>query len=258
MSFGLKNLRLTIAFLAAMPGWMQLSRAQDQVPSDWSGRYTMARGADLRGFQPVNQRLDDVVMKALQPWARLKIAETNGVADDTGAVCNLAGLFRHLSVLGNFYWIPGDGKIIMAASMEVEIAGVRRIYLNRGHPPNLPHTWLGDSVGHWEGDTLVVDTTGFNDKSWLMSGMEPHTEELHVVERFRQVAPGLLEIQTTVDDRKALTTPYTYTRYEKKVNSEAPEQICNGDPGEQAEWVGFQKSAIKHPPTLAAAAENEK
>ena len=214
---------------------------------DWAGYYAIAQAKSLQGFTPVNQQLDPVVMAHLQSWALEKIKETNGVADDMGAICNLAGIFRHPSTIGAFYWLPVPGKIVMAFTRELETAGIRRIYLADQHPKNLPATYLGHSIGKWDGDTLVVDTIGFNDKTWLYSGLEPHTEELHVVERMRLVDNGtLLEISTTVEDRKALTSPYTYSRYYRKTNEEHHEEICNGDPGEQELWLGFNKSALKH------------
>jgi hypothetical protein len=221
---------------------------------DWGGYYAIAPAKSLKGFTPVNQQLDPLIMAHLQPWALEKIKETNGVADDMGAICNLAGIFRHPSTIGAFYWLPVPGKIIMAFTRELETAGVRRIYLTDQHPKNLPATYLGHSIGHWEapadkdsGDTLVVDTIGFNDKTWLYSGLEPHSEELHVVERIRLVDNGtLLEVASTVEDRKALTSPYMYSRYYRKTAEEFHEEICNGDAGEQELWLGFNKSALKH------------
>lgn len=215
--------------------------------SEWAGYYQMAHGSELSGFSPVNQQLDPVIMAHLRPWALQKIKETNGVADDMGAVCNLAGIFRHPSTIGAFYWLPVPGKIVVAFSRELETAGVRRIYITDKHPPNLSATYLGHSIGRWEKDALVVDSIGFNDKTWLMSGMEPHTEALHVIEHIRSVANGsLLEFETTVEDREALTTPYSFTRYYKKTDAERVEDVCNADPGEQSMWVGFRRSALKN------------
>jgi hypothetical protein len=126
---------------------------------------------------------------------------------------------------------------------ELNTAGVRRIYLNRQHPRNLLPTWNGDSIGHWDGDTLVVDTIGFNDKSWLMSGMEPHTEEAHLIERYRRVSNGsMIEVQAVVEDRHALTSAYTYTRYYKKIDGEMPENVCNDD---LKIWKDWRNAALK-------------
>ena len=132
------------------------------------------------------------------------------------------------------------------------MVGVRRIYMTDRHPKRLPATWAGHSIGRWEGDTLVVDTIGFNDKSWLMSSMMPHTQELHLVERIRAVGDGsLLEFHSTVEDVKALTSPYSYTRYYKKTGGEYVESLCNSEPGDMRMWDGFRKHALANPPLPA-------
>src|SRR5437870_13038774 len=71
--------------------------------------------------------------------------------------------------------------------------------------------FMGYSVGHWEGDTLVVETTGYNDKTWLDFSGHPHTDALRMTERFRRIDIGHLEIQFTFDDPKAYTKPWTVT-----------------------------------------------
>ena len=71
---------------------------------------------------------------------------------------------------------------------------------------------MGYSKGRWEGDTLVVDTTGFNDQSWLDRAGHPHTEALHVIERYRRRDFGHDDIEVTIDDPKAYTKPITYTQ----------------------------------------------
>jgi len=76
----------------------------------------------------------------------------------------------------------------------------------RPHPPDPDPTWMGDSVGHWEGDTLVVDAVGFNDKTEVSGYM--HTESLHVVERYRRVETGL-QYDVTVDDPNVFASPWT-------------------------------------------------
>jgi len=69
-------------------------------------------------------------------------------------------------------------------------------------------TWMGDSVARWEGDTLVVDAIGFNDKTWLSGVGSIHTEALHVVERYTPNADGTLQYEATVSDPQALTKPW--------------------------------------------------
>ncbi len=209
----------------------------DSAFKDWTGFYTLARAKDLAGtgFKAIapDYDLDKLIVAHLQPWAKAKMQATDGEADDTGAVCKADGVFRFPPFAGRFLWLPAPGKIVVVYG-EINTAGVRRIYLDREHPKNLLPTWNGDSIGHWEGDTLVVDSAGFNSKSWLMSAMEPHTEEAHLIERMRRVSSGdkvFIEVVSVVEDRQALTSAYTFTRYYRKVDSEMPENICNEEAG---------------------------
>jgi len=105
----------------------------------------------------------------------------------------------------------------------------RQIYLDgRGHPKDLNPSWLGHSIGHWEGDTLVVDTVGFNAKGWVGFGGNPATEMLHITERYSRPDLGHLATEITVDDPGAYVKPWTM----KKVSAltqdyELMEFICN-------------------------------
>jgi len=100
-------------------------------------------------------------------------------------------------------------------------------------------TWNGDSIGHWEGSTLVVDTIGFNDKSWLSADMAPHTEETHLTERMRQIEHNgntYIEVVGKVEDRHALASAYMYSRYFKKQVREMPIAICADDIKMWKDW----------------------
>lgn len=88
----------------------------------------------------------------------------------------------------------------------------RQIYLDgRGHPKEFNPSWMGHSIGHWEGDTLVVDTVGFNDLGWVSAGpaLFPQTEKLHITERFRRLDLGHLEVERTHDDPGTFQQPFT-------------------------------------------------
>jgi hypothetical protein len=86
----------------------------------------------------------------------------------------------------------------------------RQIFLDgRSHPREFNPSWVGHSIGHWEGDVLVVDTSGFNDKSWMGPPFLPHTEQLRETERFHRLDAGHLEIHMTYDDPGALMKPWT-------------------------------------------------
>jgi hypothetical protein len=223
-----------------------LTAIANAEPPDWTGFYMLARGQDLAGLHVVNPDLSKTVVDHLQPWAKLKMESTNGAADDTGAVCLATGILRAPGTpfSSAFSVLPSRDKIIMPY-WEISTSRVRRIYLNRQHPKNLAPSWNGDSIGHWEGDTLVVDTIGFNDKSWLSGNMTPHTEETHLIERMRQIEQNgnkYIEVVGTVEDRKALTSAYTYTRYYKKQPIEMDVHTCAED---LTLWKEWRKNALK-------------
>ena len=94
----------------------------------------------------------------------------------------------------------------------------RHIWLNVPHSKNPKPSWYGESVGHYEGDTLVIDTIGFNDKTFVDSYRTPHTDKLHVVERFRLIDNGnTLEVAFAVDDPGAFYKPWSGTRNRHRV-----------------------------------------
>jgi hypothetical protein len=105
---------------------------------------------------------------------------------------------------------------------------VRRIYLNRQHPKNVPLTYLGDSVGHWEGDTLVVDTIGLNDKTFIDDEGSSHSTQEHVIERYQKTEGGAkLELTMTVEDPVTLEHSYSYKRvYHWRPDIRPQEYVC--------------------------------
>jgi hypothetical protein len=104
----------------------------------------------------------------------------------------------------------------------------RQIFLDgRSHPKDPNPAWWGHSVGHWEGDTLVVDSIGFNDKTWLDLNGHPHTEAMHLVERYRRPDLGHLELELTVEDAGALKTPWIIKRtYNLDPKDDIMEAVC--------------------------------
>jgi hypothetical protein len=107
-------------------------------------------------------------------------------------------------------------------------------------PKDPQPAWLGYSVGKWEGDTLVVDTIGFKNQGWLDGNKgNPHTDAMHVTERFRRVNFGHLEIQEIIDDPKAYTKPFTVKHtLHLLADSEILENICNENEKDAAHLVG--------------------
>lgn len=106
---------------------------------------------------------------------------------------------------------------------------VRKIHLNRSHSDNVPMSWYGESVGHYEGDTLVVDTIGLNDRTTTDWYHTPHTEHLHVVERYRIVDGGnRLEVHFTVADPGTFTVPWSAVVHYRNLgeNAQFNEVVC--------------------------------
>ena len=107
----------------------------------------------------------------------------------------------------------------------------RTIFMDNRELPKDPNpTWLGYSVGHWEGDTLVVNSVGFNDKGWLDVGGNPQTESLRLTERFRRPDFGHLQLEVTFDDPKTFTKPFTL-RMDKtyRADTEILEDVCENE-----------------------------
>ena len=105
----------------------------------------------------------------------------------------------------------------------------RQIFTDGRELPKVPNpSWLGYSVGKWQGDALVVDSTGFNDKTWLDQLGYPHSEALHVTERFHRKDVGHMELQITIDDPNMYTKPWTITEDPHLLpDTELLEFICN-------------------------------
>ena len=113
------------------------------------------------------------------------------------------------------------------------------------HPDDLVPTWMGDSVGRWEGDTFVVDTIGFNDKSWIAGASSIHSEAMHVVEKYTLNTDGSLSFESMVEDKEALEKPYyTGAIFRRPIDVRVEEYECienNPDPGHMNKAAGRAK-----------------
>lgn len=103
---------------------------------------------------------------------------------------------------------------------------VRRVYMNQGHPENLERSWYGHSVGHYEGDTLVIDTIAQVDFTEVDRFGTLHTDKLHVVERYRLIDDEFMEVIFTVEDQGAYTMPWRGVASYRRTNLTFPEFIC--------------------------------
>jgi len=96
----------------------------------------------------------------------------------------------------------------------------------RSHPKDLDPTWFGDSVGHWEGDTLVVDTVGVDDRTWLDTAGHEHSDQLHLVERFQKMDTNNIKWTVTFEDPKFFTGPWSVTLPIARQNTEIMSYSC--------------------------------
>jgi hypothetical protein len=177
----------------------------------------------------------------LKPWAAelLKQRKEQNSKDNPDAHCLPMGLMQ-------FHIHPQPRRMIQTPDEIVIIyegnAGIREIFTDgRALPKNgdVQPWWYGYSVGHWEGDTLVVETTGFRDDGWLDIWGSPLTDQAKLTERFQRLSYGALRIDVTIDDPKAYTAPFTVRLNQKIVpNGELIEFICAENERSTAHMVG--------------------
>jgi hypothetical protein len=171
----------------------------------------------------------------LQPWAE-KLAAERLSKDDPEANCLPTGVPR----MAPYPWRIVQTPTHLFFLFEGNIHTFRQIFTDgRKHPADLDSTWYGDSIGSWEGETMVVDSIGFNDKFWFDFAGHPHTEQLHVLERYRRPDLGHLEFETTITDPGAYTRPFTmYGHSVLQANADLFEYICNENNQDVSHIVG--------------------
>jgi hypothetical protein len=145
-------------------------------------------------------------LPAAQAIAKQRV--NNNRKDSPQARCLPSAIIR----LGPVYaTVQSPGMMVVIS--DDDSPGFHQIYLDgRAHPKDPMPAWYGHNVGHWDGDTLVVDRIGFNDASWLDQETHPHSEKLHVIERYRRPDVGHLETEVTVEDPGVLVRPWTMKR----------------------------------------------
>jgi len=146
---------------------------------------------------------------SFQPWAEALYkhrVETNG-KDDPQAYCVLSGVPREHVEPYPFKILNTDGMVVI---LYEALHSYRQIFMDGRPLPKDPNpTWMGYSTGHWEGDTLVVESAGFVDNNWLDNSGHPGTEAMHLTERFRRRDFGHIDLQLTINDPKAYTKPWS-------------------------------------------------
>jgi hypothetical protein len=119
---------------------------------------------------------------------------------------------------------------------------VRQIYIDgRDHRTDLAPSWMGDSIGHWEGKTLVVETNNFNDRTWIDRIAVPHSESMRLVERLYLNDEGQLQVDMRVEDAVALAKPWEFSRYYRKTDWTIEELMCE----DNATYEPFENALLE-------------
>ncbi len=174
-----------------------------------------------------------------QPWAAELVKQRMAVngKDDPVSHCQPAGALRLLTYPPYRKIVQTPGLVVILSERDVTF---RQIFTDgRALPKDPQPSFTGYSSGHWEGDTLVVQTNGFRDGMWLDRSGSPLTDAATMTERFRRVNYGNLDIEITVDDPKAYTAPWTVTLHQFIVlNTELLEYFCQENEKDQTHLVG--------------------
>ena len=236
---------------AFMDGGWQAMGADFQQPASGPGPVKDVpgheHGGNNTGVQPTF-RDADISNPILQPWVRDALKKVNekiaagGGGFSPQVSCKPLGVpafLLHPAQPLYFVQTPKEVVVIWPPNHEV-----RHIYLTDRHSPKLKASWMGESIGHYEGnDTLVVDTIGLNEKTYVDNFRTPHTEKLHVVERFR-INPDAkgLTVDVTVEDPGAFTMPWhAIQKYRRVQAGPMSESSCAENP---TNFLGYDMDPI--------------
>jgi hypothetical protein len=160
------------------------------------------------------------------PWGADNFKNYDVSQFDYTGHCLPFGLMRSMNVGGYPIQIVQYGKYL--ALLFEQSNWFHVVALGRDHPKNLEPTWFGDSIGKWDGDTLVIDTIGFNGKTRLDTRGHPHSDQMHLIERLRLTDPDHMSYEVTVDDPKTYAKPWKNARtfWRLKPGEELIEYSC--------------------------------
>jgi hypothetical protein len=260
-SFALREKLLAGGLLAGLVGVAAITPAlaQQQEPPDFSWNQTIGWigvGGGGPGFTavpgrlaPLTQdpahpfvpngvgkqptyRIADLTNPNLKPWVKERMKKDNDevlagkIAFTARSSCQPAGVpgFMAYGGANPFYFVQTPKEVLLIFSGDAQ---VRHVYMDVSHSANPKPSWYGESVGHYEGDTLVIDTIGLNDKTMVDPYRTPHTEKLHVMERWRMVDGGkAMEMTFTVEDPDTFYEPWSGKRMYRRAEQELIEEVC--------------------------------
>ncbi len=212
-------------WIAVGTEWTALPDSPPPVTQDPAYRYV----PNNRGEQPTF-RIADLSNSNLTQFAKDSLKQTNDAVRagkpmwSRSARCWATGPAFILTPAQPMFFVQTPQQVVMLAQHDND---VRRVYLNQPHSANPKPTWYGESVGHYDGDTLVIDTIGFNDKTFVDNFRTPHSEKLHMVERLRLVEGGkFLEADVVIDDPAVFLKPLHVTKRSRRVEATIAEWRC--------------------------------
>jgi hypothetical protein len=183
------------------------------------------------GAQP-SFRVADLGNPNIKPWAKEVMKRENDkvlagkMPYSARSSCMPGGVpgFMNFAVVDPIHILQTPKVVTMIFSGDAQ---VRHVYLDVAHSANLKPTWYGESVGHYEGDTLVVDTIGLNDKTYVDNYRTPHSEKLHVVERYKLIDGGkTLQVTFRMDDPDTFYEPWSAINNFKRIEMPMHEEAC--------------------------------
>ena len=211
------------------------ARGAGPVQQDPARPYVSNDEFRVTGRQPT-QHLADLNNPILQPWTREVVRKRNELVLSGKLVVSPTASCWPKGVTGfllspmtqPMFFIQGSTEVVMILT---SFNDVRHIHLTDKHSANVKTSWYGESIGHYEGDTLVVDTIGLDDRTLVDGFGTPHTKQLHVIERFHLIEDGkVLEVNVHVEDPGAFTVPWDaiqrFRQYEAAVRQVPIERLA--------------------------------
>jgi hypothetical protein len=221
-------------FSSSQVGWVPIGGDFIQVPgaprlvgNDATHPYV----PNGTGSQPT-YRVADLNNPNLKPWVKERMKRDNDevLAGKIGytprSSCRPSGVpaFLSFSRFDPVYFVQTPKEVLMIFSGDQQ---VRHVYLDMPHSEDPKPSWYGESVGHYEGDTLVIDTIGQNTKTFIDNYRTPHSEKLHVTERWKVIDGGnALEANIRVEDPDAFNEPWLAIQRFRRIDQPMREEVC--------------------------------
>ncbi len=202
-----------------------VNEAQGQVPRLADGHPDLAGGGVWLPAQVANLgQKSEIPFQAL---ANQKFQQNSALKqNDLDLRCLPPGVPRIMLTARPFEIVQTPKRILFLYEGGAHVW--RQVWMDgRAQPKDPNPDWLGHSIGHWEGDTLVVDSVGFNDRTWLDDAGHPHTEQLHVIEKFTRTDPQTMKYDVVIDDPGAYTKSWTFSSsFSFRPGEKLAEDIC--------------------------------